>query len=107
MVLIPHSLLTNKRKEYCPTGYFFLTNITYKIDIVFANLFDDNSFKDEYEFYHKVIQHYREQFQDIHVTDAYDISGRKLENALAIYVKKKPRKFKANRIRKYMNMRLR
>lgn len=85
-----------KRQELCPNGYTFLYNITYRQK--YLDLFR----YDEYDYYLKTIAELRQTYQDIYVGDAFDILGNKLSNSLSIYVKKKPRRFKANRIRKYM-----
>lgn len=83
----------SKRNELCPNGYVFLFNITYR---------QHNGYNNEYGYYLNSIAEFRKAYQDIYVGDAFGILGNKLPNALSIYVKKKPRRFKANRIRKYM-----
>ena len=72
-----------KQKEYCPSGYIWLTNIGI-IETYSMHDFDE---EDEYSHYINFIKSCREKYGDVIVTGAFDVHDRPLKHTdVAIYV---------------------
>ncbi len=78
--------MNSKQKEYCPSGYIWLTNYS-MINIEFV--FTDEGVEEieSCDSYIEFIKEQREKYGSIIVTDAFDIFGRPLKHTdVAIYV---------------------
>ena len=86
--------MNSKQKEYCPSGYIWITNINYCPDRTLLGI-TENEFLNGIALTHGIvfpeyidaIKKYREKYGDVMVTDAFDVLDRPLKHTdVAIYV---------------------
>lgn len=96
--------MNSKQKEYCPSGYVWLTNYNiigmYRLSVLSSEI-------DEYTVFTEFVSECREKYGDVAVTIGFDVLGRPLTNTdVAVYVlhpavrrvKKTLKRLKARRI---------
>ena len=80
----PH--MNSKQKEYCPSGYVWITNMNMtQPDFVFTN--DGIREEETGDRYTTYIKRCRDKYGDVIITDGFDMLGRPLKHTdVAVYV---------------------